>query len=137
MELIRLVEASNAILNEGSLRFLGNPKLTSKLRRVLKSSADTSSNFILENDNSILGYSYLSSTLVPSDLSQGSGSNLSAMIFGDFSQLMLGFYSGVDVIVDPYTGSAAGTTRLAFFQDLDVALRHGESFSCKKDLITT
>lgn len=137
VELIRLVEASNAILNEGSLRFLGNPKLTSKLRRVLKSSADTSSNFILENDNSILGYSYLSSTLVPSDLSQGSGSNLSAMIFGDFSQLMLGFYSGVDVIVDPYTGSAAGTTRLAFFQDLDVALRHGESFSCKKDLITT
>jgi len=137
VELIRLVEASNAILNEGSLRFLGNPKLTSKLRRVLKSSADTSSNFILENDNSILGYSYLSSTLVPSDLTQGSGSNLSAMIFGDFSQLMLGFYSGVDVIVDPYTGSAAGTTRLAFFQDLDVALRHGESFSCKKDLITT
>ena len=137
VELIRLVEASNAILNEGSLRFLGNPKLTSKLRRVLKSSADTSSNFILENDNSILGYSYLSSTLVPSDLSQGSGSNLSAMIFGDFSQLMLGVYSGVDVIVDPYTGSAAGTTRLAFFQDLDVALRHGESFSCKKDLITT
>jgi HK97 family phage major capsid protein len=137
VEMIRLVEASNAILNEGSLKFLGNPKLTSKLRRVLKSSADTSSNFILENDNSILGYDYLSSTLVPSDLTQGSASNLSAMIFGDFSQLMLGFYSGVDVIVDPYTGSAAGTTRLAFFQDLDVALRHGESFSCKKDLITT
>ena len=137
VEMIRLVEASNAILNEGSLKFLGNPKLTSKLRRVLKSSADTSSNFILENDNSILGYDYLSSTLVPSDLTQGSGSGLSAMIFGDFSQLMLGFYSGVDVIVDPYTGSAAGTTRLAFFQDLDVALRHGESFSCKKDLITT
>ena len=137
VELIRLVEASNAILNEGSLRFLGNPKLTSKLRRVLKSSADTSSNFILENDNSILGYDYLSSTLVPSDLTQGSGTGLSAMIFGDFSQLLLGFYSGVDVIVDPYTGSSAGTTRLAFFQDLDVALRNDVSFSCKKDLITT
>jgi HK97 family phage major capsid protein len=137
VELIRLVEASNAILNEGSLRFLGNAKLTSKLRRVLKSSADTSSNFILENDNSILGYDYLSSTLVPSDLTQGSGSGLSAMIFGDFSQLLIGFYSGVDVIVDPYTGSSAGTTRLAFFQDLDVALRNDVSFSCKKDLITT
>ena len=137
VELIRLVEASNAILNEGSLRFLGNAKLTSKLRRVLKSSADTSSNFILENDNSILGYDYLSSTLVPSDLTQGSGTGLSAMIFGDFSQLLIGFYSGVDVIVDPYTGSSAGTTRLAFFQDLDVALRNDVSFSCKKDLITT
>jgi hypothetical protein len=59
------------------------------------------------------------------------------MIFGDFSQLLIGFYSGVDVIVDPYTGSSAGTTRLAFFQDLDVALRNDVSFSCKKDLITT
>jgi HK97 family phage major capsid protein len=73
---------------------------------------------------------------VPSDLSKGTGSNLSALLFGDFSQLMLGFYSGVDVIVDPYTGSNAGTTRLAFFQDFDCALRHDDSFSVIKDIVT-
>jgi hypothetical protein len=49
---------------------------------------------------------------------------------------MLGFYSGVDVIVDPYTGSNAGTTRLAFFQDFDVALRYDDSFSVIKDIVT-
>jgi hypothetical protein len=59
------------------------------------------------------------------------------MIFGDFSQLMLGFWSGVDVIVDPYTGSTAATTRLAFFQDLDLALRHDDAFSVCKDIVTT
>ena len=37
----------------------------------------------------MLGYDYLSSSLVPSDLSKGSGSNLSALIFGDFSQVLL------------------------------------------------
>jgi hypothetical protein len=49
---------------------------------------------------------------------------------------MLGFWSGVDVIVDPYTGSTAATTRLAFFQDVDVALRHDDAFSVCKDIIT-
>ena len=61
---------------------------------------------------------------------------MAALLFGDFSSLMLGFFSGVDVIVDPYTGSSAGTTRLAFLQDVDVALIHDDSFSVIKDIVT-
>jgi HK97 family phage major capsid protein len=113
VDMIEAVEVDNAILNDASVKFLGNPKVTANLRTISKQSSGVEGNFILGEDQRILGYDYLSSTLVPSDLSKGTGSNLSAMIFGDFSQLLLGFYSGVDVIVDPYTGSSAGTTRLA------------------------
>ena len=136
VDMVEAVEVDNAILNDASVKFLGNPKVTANLRTIGKQASGVEGNFILGQDGKILGYDYLSSTLVPSDLSKGTGSNLSALIFGDFSQLMLGFYSGVDVIVDPYTGSSAGTTRLAFFQDLDIALRHNDSFSVIKDIVT-
>ena len=134
VDMIEAVESDNAILNDGSVAFVGNPKVTANLRTLSK--AGTEAQFVLGDDGKIIGYDYLSSTLVPSDLTKGSGTALSALIFGDFSQLLLGFYSGVDVIVDPYTGSNAGTTRLAFFQDFDVALRHDDSFSVCKDIVT-
>jgi len=136
VDMVEAVEVDNAILNDASVKWVGNPKVTANLRTVSKQASGVEGNFILGEDNRILGYDYLSSTLVPSDLTKGTGTALSALIFGDFSQLMLGFYSGVDVIVDPYTGSNAGTLRLAFFQDFDVALRHDDSFSVIKDIVT-
>ena len=137
VELIKAVEEDNAIRNDATTKFLGNSKVTAKLRTTAKQSSGVEGNFILEPNNTMLGYDYLSSSLVPSDLTKGSGSNLSALIFGDFSHVLLGYYSGVDVVVDPYTGSSAGTTRLAFFQDMDVAIRDENAFAVIKDIVTT
>ncbi len=136
VSMVSKVEQDNAILNDASVKFIGNPKVTAKLRTTPKQGSGVEGNFMLDPDGKMMGYDYLSSTLVPSDLTKGSASNVSALIFGDFSQLMLGFWSGVDVIVDPYTGSTAATTRLAFFQDVDVALRHDDAFSVCKDIVT-
>ena len=44
---------------------------------------------------------------------------------------------GVDVLVDPYTGSSTGATRITVFKDVDVAVRHAESFSATQDYLTT
>jgi HK97 family phage major capsid protein len=134
VDLVRLVEEDNALLNEASAYFIGHPKVTAKLRTTSKQSSGVEGNFILEPNNQMLGYNYLATSLVPSDLSKGTGSNLSALIFGDFSQLLVGFYSGVDVLVDPYTGGNAGTTRLNFLQDCDIALRNDDSFAVCKDI---
>ena len=108
-----------------------------KLRTIGKQASGVEGNFILDPNNTILGYNVESTNLVPSDLTKGTGSALSALIFGDFSQVMLGFYSGVDVVVDQASLSTSGGTRLAFFQDMDVAIRHGEAFSFIKDITTT
>jgi HK97 family phage major capsid protein len=134
VDLVRLVEEDNALLNEASAYFIGHPKVTAKLRTTSKQSSGVEGNFILEPNNQMLGYNYLATSLVPSDLSKGTGSNLSALIFGDFSQLLVGFYSGVDVLVDPYTGGNAGTTRLNFLQDCDIAIRNDDSFAVCKDI---
>ncbi len=48
--------------------------------------------------------------------------------FGNFSDLLMGFWSGLDLTVDPYTNSTSGTVRVVALQDCDVAVRNPESF---------
>jgi HK97 family phage major capsid protein/HK97 family phage prohead protease len=48
--------------------------------------------------------------------------------FGNFSDLLMGFWSGLDLTVDPYTNSTSGTVRIVALQDCDVAVRNAESF---------
>jgi len=135
VEMMKAVEEDNAIIN--STAFLTNPKVIAALRTTARQANGVEGNFIMDANQSILGTNVASSTVVPSDLAKGTGSNLSAMVYGDFSQIMIGFWSGVDVVVDQSSLSTSGGTRLAFFQDLDVALRYPESFSVIKDIIAS
>lgn len=48
--------------------------------------------------------------------------------FGNWADLVIGMYSGLDLMVDPYTFSTSGTVRIAALQDLDVAVRRPVSF---------
>ena len=134
VDMVKGVEVAKAM--GGNPAFLTNPKVAAALRTTAKQGSGVEGNFIL-NENDILGYKVESTTLVPSNLTKGSGSNRSAMIFGDFSNVMLGFWSGVDVVVDQASLSTSGGTRLAFFQDCDVGIRHGEGFSVIKDIIAS
>ena len=45
-------------------------------------------------------------------------------------------FCGLDVLLDPYTGSAAGTKRVVALQDIDIALRRAASFAAMKDALT-
>jgi HK97 family phage major capsid protein len=77
------------------------------------------------------------SNQVPSNLTKGSGTNLSATIYGVWSDLVIGYWSSVDIILNPYADSVAskGGALLHAFLDADVALRHPESFVVCKDII--
>ena len=135
VEMMKAVEEDNAIINSSA--FLTNPKVIAALRTTARQASGVEGNFIMDANQSILGTNVASSTVVPSDLTKGTGTGLSAMVYGDFSQIMIGFWSGVDVVVDQSSLSTSGGTRLAFFQDLDVALRYPESFSVIKDIIAS
>lgn len=132
----REVAIDNALA--GNLAFLTNPKVIAKMRSTARQSSGVEGNFILNDSNNLLGYRVESTTLVPSDLTKGTASGVcSAVIFGNFSELMIGMFGGLDILVDPYTGSATGATRIAMYQDVDVAVRHAESFAAIKDVLTT
>jgi HK97 family phage major capsid protein len=135
VNLQREVAIDNAL--NGSLAYLTNSKVVSKLRQTAKQSSGVEGNFILGETNNLLGYRVAETNLVPSDLTKGSGSALSAMIFGNFNDLMIGMFSGLDIVVDTSSLSTSGGTRIAFFQDVDVAVRNAQSFAACKEIVTT
>jgi HK97 family phage major capsid protein/HK97 family phage prohead protease len=53
--------------------------------------------------------------------------------FGNFADLIIGYFSGLDLMVDPYTHSTSATVRVTAMQDCDIAIRHPESFSRGND----
>jgi HK97 family phage major capsid protein len=54
---------------------------------------------------------------------------LTNIFFGNWGDLIIAFWSGLDIMVDPYTHSTSGTMRVVALQDCDVAVRHPESFA--------
>ena len=133
VDLEKEVAVDNALA--GNLAFLTNPKVVASMRTTPRQATGVEGNFILNDTNMVLGYNVASTTLVPSDLTKGTGTALSAMIFGNFADLMIGMFGGLDVLVDPYTGSSTGAIRVALYQDVDVAVRHAESFAAIKEII--
>lgn len=51
------------------------------------------------------------------------------IFFGNWADLIIGFWSGLDIMVNPYTLSTSGSVRVVALQDVDVAVRHAESFA--------
>lgn len=135
ISLISEVEIDNAI---GSA-FLTNPKAVKKMRSVAKVSS-TDSVMIQESPNELAGYPLVSTNNVPSNLVEGSsGATLSAIIFGNFGDLLLGYWSELDVLVNPYetTAYTKGNVQVRGMATCDVKLRHPESFAAIQDMITT
>ncbi|WP_029002519.1 phage major capsid protein [Azorhizobium doebereinerae] len=75
---------------------------------------------------------------VPGNLTKGTGANLSAVIYGAWSDLIVGYWSAVDILPNPYHADVAsnGGLLLHAFLDCDVAVRHPESFAALKDVVT-
>jgi hypothetical protein len=53
--------------------------------------------------------------------------------FGNFSDMMIGMWGGLDLTVDPYTASTTGTVRVVALQTVDVAVRNAVSFAWNND----
>ena len=136
-DLVKLVEEDNGVVNANTLGFLTNPKVKAKMANTVK--VGSTDSIMLLNDpwNAIYGYKAEFTNNVPSDLDPGDGgTDASALIFGDFSQLMVGLFGAPSIIVDPYSGSKSGDVTISVMQEVDVALRNAISFA-KTDEIST
>lgn len=92
--------------------------------------------FLMNDNGQMNGYQAHRTNQLPSNLTKGSGTALSAALFGDFSSIMYAFWGGVDVTVDPFTFSSSGTVRIVLLTDLDVQLRHAEALQKIVDIDT-
>ena len=134
--LVKEVEVDNASISN-SQAFLTNSKVKSKLASTAKVSSSDSVMILDAPWNELYGYPLAITNHVPSDLTKGSTSgSCSAIIFGDFAQLIMALWSSPDVLVDPYTGGSEGNTRIIVHQDVDVGVRHAQDFAAMLDATT-
>lgn len=135
IDLETAVATANA--DVGSMGYLTNAKVRGKLKSTQKF-ASTNGQPIWDAGNTpINGYRAAITNGVPSNLTKGTSSGVaSAILFGNFSDLLIGLWGSLDLMVDPYTGSTAGTIRVVTLQDVDVAVRNVESFATMVDALT-
>lgn len=134
IELESDVSVANA--DVGNLGYLTNAKVRGKLKSTSKVSGQNG--FIWEaGDMPLNGYRAAVSNQVPSNLTKGTSNGVcSGIIFGNWADLIIGMWGALDLTTDIYTGSTSGTVRVVALQDVDIAVRHAESFAAMKDALT-
>ena len=108
-------DVATANADAGSLRYIVNATTRGGLKFAKK---DSGSGEFVFADNEINGYpAIVSNQLANNDV-----------LFGDFSMMIMGMWSGLDLTVDPYAGATAGTVRIIALQDLDIAVKQAGAF---------
>ena len=90
-------------------------------------SKDTGSGLFLATDNNTANGYQLFAT------NQFGATNANKVIFGNFADMILARWAGVDLVVDPYTLAASGKVRIVALTHVDIAYRHPESFVVSTD----
>lgn len=127
------VSVANA--DVGTLGYLTNAKVRGKLKTASKVSGQNG--FIWENgDTPLNGYQAAVTNAVPSNLTKGTGTNLSAAIYGNWADMVIGMWGALDIMVNPYAQSDSGAVVINALQDVDIAVRNTESFATFADIIT-
>jgi len=110
-----LVAEDNALL--GNLAYIAPASLYGTLKTTAK--ASNQAIFAVDPDGTMNGYR----TIVSNQATAG------YLLFGNFSDCLIGMWGGLDLTVDPYTASTTGTVRVVALQTVDVAVRHAVSFA--------
>ena len=110
-------DVASANADAGSMRYIINAAARGALKSTAKSATAVAAGFVYENDE-INGYpAIVSNQLLSNDA-----------LFGDFSMMIMGMWSGLDLTVDPYAGATAGTVRIIALQDVDFAIKQPGAF---------
>lgn len=142
---LELEEAiANANADEGALGYMTNNKARRALKGTTKVSGDAGAGFIWSDEardaagyGTLNGYRAAASNNVPSNLVKGtSGAVCSAMIFGNWSDVLIGMWGGIDILVDKFANGTSGGTRVIAFLDMDIAIRRAASFAAIMDATT-
>ena len=105
-------------LDAGSMRYIMNSVVKGALKQTLRASA-AGSDYIMTDAGEVNGYPVIVSNQMQTN----------DVLFGNYSDCVVGMWSGLDVVIDPYTQSASGQVILTVHQDFDVAVRRPQSFA--------
>ena len=107
------LSVDNALL--GDLAYIVHPTNAGTLKTTEK--ASNTAQFVLTNGE-MNGYPVVVSPQLTAN----------NYVYGNFNDLLVGMFGGLDLVVDPFTNSTSGTVRVVALQSVDVAVRHAVSF---------
>lgn len=116
VEFMTDLDAANALAGN-NLGWIVHPGVRGSM--LVTEKATGTAKFILEARDELAGF--------PLTVTSNAAAN--GIYFGDWSQLLIGMWGGLDVLVDPYSNSQSGTVRISAFQSVDIAVRHPEAFA--------
>lgn len=142
------LETKVAVANAdvGTLSYITNATVRGTLKQTLKVTSSTFPIYLWDTlpvgpdgvpMGMMNGYTARVTNQLPATFTKGnSGATLSPILFGNWADLIIAFWSGLDIMVDPYTGSTTGSVRVVCLQDADLNIRHPESFASIVDCVT-
>jgi HK97 family phage major capsid protein len=117
-EMITQLKTMMVANSANNLTYIGSPDFWESMVTTPKQASGVEGNFISDGDT-IRGRQLLVSSQLAAD----------DFVLGDFSQILMGEWGGIELNVDPYTHSLKGKTRYVIFKTVDLAIRHPEAFS--------
>lgn len=120
----------------GNRAYLTNAKVIGALKTTELTA--NSGRFLLDpnSGSNVNGYPIAWTGLVPSDLTKGSASGkCNAMAFGNWSDLWIGQWGGIDIVIDPFTAKRTAEIEITINAYHDVKVVRPESFAVIKDIV--
>jgi HK97 family phage major capsid protein len=116
----------------GSLAFLTN----TKVRRAVAKMLDAQ-NRPLGADVVFQSTPRSFTNSVPSNLTKGSGTGLSAVLYGNWASLVIALWSELDILINPFesVSYSKGNLQVRALMTCDMAVKHPESFAAILDAI--
>ena len=125
------VGIDNGLLDD-TLAYVSNAKVQGKLKTIPQIAGYP---YYLMNDGKVNGYPFFMSNAIPSNL--GTGTAFSAAIFGNWSEVLVGSWGGMQLIVDPFSAKQNGVLEISAAAYHDVLVRTPEAFCKIVDITTT
>lgn len=125
-----MVDVNNAAT--GSLKYL----LSNKIKGTLKTQPVAQGNplMVLTTNTELNGFPFVASNLVK-DKAKGTATAASAIVFGNWADLFIGQWGGMDITRDDVTLAIKGEVRLIINTFWDVMLRRQKSFAAMLDAV--
>lgn len=135
-ELEESIDAANAPMN--GLGFVTTPQIRSRARQIQDFPSASAGRPLWDAGNTVLGHRAMTTTSMPSDLTKGTSTSVChGAILGDFSQVLIGTWGALDVVVDNYTDAAKGLVHITTALFVDVAVIQPDAFAVIVDLKTS
>lgn len=90
--------------------------------------------FLMGDAGTLLGEQVGVTSLMPKNLTKGTGTNLSAAVYGNWRDLLIGQWGGLDITVDPYTLATKGQVRIIIQSFFDVLVQRAKAFAVAKGI---